>query len=319
MIIRNATIQDTTEMVALLKQSIGERLTPKTEEYFLWKHAKNPFGKSKMIVAVDNGKIIGLRTFMYWEWKSATEKVTAVRAVDTATDPAFQGKGIFRKLTLQAVDECKAEGTGIVFNSPNPVSMAGYLKMGWSVVGRLPLYVAVGSLLPASYATKKTEKLYSDFSIAEALQKLDKHWSLEKSTPYFHTPLRYDYLSWRYATCPVATYGAIIEPGSFGIIFRVKKMKKFMELRICELWTEVAPGAEKMAQKAIRKLIRHTRPALVSCAASPLFSDKKRPATFFGPFKKGPVITIRPLAKNNLNNFEQFSHWQPSLGSMELF
>ena len=99
----------------------------------------------------------------------------------------------------------------------------------------------------------------------------------------------------------------------------VNDMKKFMELRICELWTEVAPGAEKMAQKAIRKLIRHTRPALVSCAASPLFSDKKRPATFFGPFKKGPVITIRPLAKNNLNNFEQFSHWQPSLGSMELF
>ena len=92
-----------------------------------------------------------------------------------------------------------------------------------------------------------------------------------------------------------------------------------MELRICEAWTE-GKGNEPLAKTACKKLVRKLRPALMSCAASPLYSNgKKQIASLFGPFKKGPAITIRPLAKENLDNFDQFRHWQPSLGSMELF
>lgn len=319
MIVRQATIEDVPEMVALLKQSIGEALTPKTEAYFLWKHEQNPFGKSKMLVAVADDKIIGLRTFMHWSWVSKQEEVSAVRAVDTATDPAYQGKGIFKKLTLQVVDECKAAAIDMVFNSPNPVSQAGYLKMGWSTVGKLPLYIGIGSIIPTAFAREKIDKLYSQYSIETALEKLGEGWSLPSAENFLHTPLHYQYLTWRYRDCPVAKYGAVIEPGKFGFIFRLKKLKKFMELRVCEVWTENGDNNEALAQNAFKKLVRRIRPALVSCAASSLFSEKNQIAKLFGPFKKGPIITIRPLAKNNLNNFEGFKHWQPSLGSMELF
>ena len=61
----------------------------------------------------------------------------AVRAVDTATDPEFQGRGIFTRLTLEALDELAADGVDFVFNTPNARSRPGYLKMGWQVVGRL--------------------------------------------------------------------------------------------------------------------------------------------------------------------------------------
>lgn len=319
MIVRQSTSADLPQIVALLKQSIGEVLTPKTEAFFLWKHEKNPFGRSKVLLAIEDGRIVGLRAFMHWSWVSQKEHVTAVRAVDTATDPAFRGKGIFKKLTMQAVEECKAEGVGMIFNSPNPISMQGYLKMGWAQAGRLPLYVGFGSLLPRFYSTEIITGFYNTFSVATAIDKLDRNWSLEPGL-FLHTPIHYHYLSWRYRDCPVARYGAVIEPGKFGFIFRLKKLKRFMELRICEVWTEPGSKSDEPAKAAFKDLLKKTRPALVSCSASPLFlSGKKQIAKFFGPVKKGPVITIRPLAINNLNNFEQFNHWQPSLGSMELF
>ena len=65
----------------------------------------------------------------------------AVRAVDTATDPDYQGRGLFTRLTLQAIDELRAEGVDFVFNTPNDQSRPGYLKMGWQVVGTLPTHV----------------------------------------------------------------------------------------------------------------------------------------------------------------------------------
>jgi hypothetical protein len=208
----------------------------------------------------------------------------------------------------------------MVFNSPNPASRQGYLKMGWSTVGKLPLYIGIGSLIPRFFSDEKISVFYNEFSVESALKKLSSNWSLPKAEGFLHTPVDYNYLGWRYRDCPVAKYGAVIEPGKFGFVFRLKKLRKFMELRICEVWTEGGAGNSDPARAAFKKLARKIRPALISCAGSPLFlPGDKQVANFFGPFNKGPIITIRPLAKDNLNNFEQFSHWRPSLGSMELF
>lgn len=317
--ITEARKEDLPEMIALLKQSLGESLVPKSEEYFIWKHEQNPFGKSKILLAREDGKIVGLRAFMYWRWVSGSEDIVAVRAVDTATDPAYQGKGIFKKLTLQAVDECKKEGVGLVFNSPNPISMQGYLKMGWYLNGRMPIYIGPGSMAPRLFSEKIQEKIYSEFSTSKAFSSLDAGWNLKPADVLLHTPIHYNYLNWRYNTCPVVKYGAIVEKGKFGLVFRLKKINRFIELRICELWTEDENSA-KAARRALKRLVRKVRPAMVSCAPSPLFeNDNKRPLGLFGPFKKGPATTLRPLAKNKLNNFDQFYQWRPSIGAMELF
>lgn len=320
MTVRQSTIHDLPEIVALLKQSIGEVLTPKTETYFSWKHEQNPFGRSKVLLAIEDGKIVGLRAFMNWKWASADKEFAAIRAVDTATDPAFQGKGIFKKLTLQALDECKAEGVDMVFNTPNPISMQGYLKMGWRTIGRLPLKIGIASLLPRTYSVESINAIYDEYLVASELSKLKKDWALAPHPTLLNTPLTYKYIDWRYGNCPVARYGAIIEPGQFGFIFRIKKLNRFTELRICDSWTENDSTGAQQAKKALKKLVRKARPALVSSAVSPFFSAGNKEITrFFGPYKKGPVITIRPLATDNLNNFEQFNNWTPSLGSMELF
>lgn len=187
-------------MIELLKSSLGEGLVPKSEAYFTWKHLDNPFGKSHILLAKEGNDIIGLRAFMYWVWVSGNQSIRAVRAVDTATDPAHQGKGIFRKLTLQAVEECKQEGTGLVFNSPNPISMAGYLKMGWRQVGKMPILLGPGSVFPRFYHDADISSLLAAYPVDQAISFLkSKTWHEQESVPW-HTPLSHEYLYWRYHT-----------------------------------------------------------------------------------------------------------------------
>jgi len=314
-----ATSSDIPEIITVLKSSLGEGLLPKSAEYFIWKHIENPFGESKVLLAKENNEIIGVRAFMYWNWVCGKDEIKTVRAVDTATLPSHQGKGIFKKLTLQAVDECTKEATEFVFNSPNKISIIGYLKMGWYENGKLPIYINAGSLFPRIYSEKSVNNLLSIYSMQASLNQLNSDWAIKNSATHFHTAINKAFVKWRYQDCPVANYGAVIEPGVFGIVFRLKKVNKFIELRICELWTE-KNGGEKQAKQAYKKLIRNIRPAVVTCGISPLFQhEKKNPLGFFGPFKKGPTITLKTLASQQLNSFNQFKQWNPSMGSIELF
>ena len=56
--------------------------------------------------------------------------------------PAFQRRGIFRKLTLAAIEAAEQDDVDLIFNTPNPKSGAGYLKMGWQHVGEIGVLAA---------------------------------------------------------------------------------------------------------------------------------------------------------------------------------
>ena len=45
----SGTDEHTSQIVELLKITLGESLTKKTVEFWNWKHNENPFGKSKII------------------------------------------------------------------------------------------------------------------------------------------------------------------------------------------------------------------------------------------------------------------------------
>ena len=55
---------------------------------------------------------------------------------------AFQGRGIFSMLTRRALEDLRHEAD-LVFNTPNEKSLPGYLKMGWQVVGQVPIRVRI--------------------------------------------------------------------------------------------------------------------------------------------------------------------------------
>ena len=147
--IRTATDDDIPAVLALARRTLQwDGLDD--EAFFRWKHLEGPFGRSPMWVASVDGRVAGLRTFLRWRFTEADGRTRhAARAVDTATDPDFQGAGIFRRLTLHALEALPGLGVEFVFNTPNDKSLPGYLKIGWQVIGRAPVRVmptAIGSL-----------------------------------------------------------------------------------------------------------------------------------------------------------------------------
>jgi glycosyltransferase involved in cell wall biosynthesis len=136
--IRAATEDDRAAIIRLLGASLGWEGDARYDALYAWKHETNPFGPSPAWVVEDGGEVVAVRLFMRWEFVRGGRRLRAVRAVDTATHPSQQGKGLFTALTLHASEACRAEGVDFVFNTPNEQSRPGYLKMGWRQVGRLP-------------------------------------------------------------------------------------------------------------------------------------------------------------------------------------
>ena len=86
------TTADLPAILALARRSLGWNGDDDDEEFFRWKHLENPFGASPMWVACVGDRVVGFRTFLRWEFaRTDGAPVLAVRAVDTATDPDFQG------------------------------------------------------------------------------------------------------------------------------------------------------------------------------------------------------------------------------------
>src|SRR5262249_23570364 len=136
--IRPVEPADREAVLALLRASLGRDDDARFAELFAWKHDANAFGASPGWVAVADDRIIGLRVFMRWEFAGPGGAVVrAGRAVDTGTDPAWQGKGVFKALTMHGLSELERDGVDFIFNTPNANSLPGYLKMGWVDRGRL--------------------------------------------------------------------------------------------------------------------------------------------------------------------------------------
>ncbi len=139
-VVERAVPGDREAIVELAGRALGWDATGPHSELFAWKHEENPFGASPTWVARQGGRLVGVRTFMRWRLRNSDGRTaTMVRAVDTATDPATRGQGVFTRLTLTAIEELTTQGVSGVFNTPNDQSRPGYLKMGWASLGRIPI------------------------------------------------------------------------------------------------------------------------------------------------------------------------------------
>lgn len=304
MIIRSATPEDVPGIVELTKLSLGERLMPKSIEFWNWKHTFNPFGRSKVLLALDNEKIIGIRAFMAWSWKSENKTYSSVRAVDTATHPNYQGKGIFKKLTLQLVETCREAGVDFIFNTPNKSSKPGYLKMGWSSMGRMKVYVK-----PVIPFASRANDFDSTYLIKNTIP---YHQKFSNATARLATSVSEEYLNWRYGTNPNIRYYAFSDRAdspTYLTIFRLKPFRWGTEFRICDTFSQ-DNGFDHMYRNHLLEVIRSSGATVVTSTAG----MKIFPTI---PVRISPEITIRPLSFDY--DFLNFNFWKPSLGDLEVF
>ena len=263
--IRRARVDDFPSIVALARDSLG--WTDDDERFLSWKHLENPFGASPMWLALDGDRVVGFRAFLRWEFVIDGRAVRAVRAVDTATHPDYQGRGIFTRLTLAALDELGADRIELVFNTPNEKSRPGYLKMGWEEVGRLrvaamPTSPRCLAVLHTARASAGRWPLVTDSGepAGAVLQPSSDLVVLLASQPVVGIVTRRtpEFLAWRYGYEPlgyrVVHRGATLADGF--ATFRLRRRGQAVECVLCDV---VVPDSD---HRLVVEVVRRVRKAV---------------------------------------------------------
>jgi N-acetylglutamate synthase-like GNAT family acetyltransferase len=307
MTIRAAEEIDIPAIVALLKHSLGEGLMPKSEAYWRWKHVENPFGASPVLLAFENSRLVGVRAFMKWEWTDGQQVIKAVRAVDTATHPAFQGKGIFKKLTLDLVNSCQKQGVHFIFNTPNEQSRPGYLKMEWQNAGRMPVRFLIVNPLRNLFSSPVVKIAATDWLSQD--KGVDSYIPTVRNVS-LSTHYTTEYFKWRYGTVPVASYFVLQDSGNV-IFYRFKENKWGKELRVTD-WLGIAKGSRTIQSQLHRIAAKE---GARSITLSGLLIGVQGGIVL----SRGPRVTVRNLNYERFAALDNFKSWSPSLGDMELF
>jgi GNAT superfamily N-acetyltransferase len=323
--LRRATTDDFPRIVELARRALGWE--DDDAAFLTWKHLENPFGVSPMWVALAEDeageRVVGFRTFLRWEFvRGGGTVVRAVRAVDTATDPDHQGRGIFTRLTLRGLEELPSEGAQMVFNTPNDKSLPGYLKMGWTEVGQLATAIMPTSFhcfavlhtartaagrwpVPTELGSPAADAFTDDDGVREVLAtQPGSHKLRTRRTPEFY--------AWRYGFEPlgyrVIATGASLRDGF--AVFRRRRRGKALECVLCDV---VVPEGDERQVERLLDLVQKAAPSDYMIRLDPRRVTR-------GPFVRlprvGPVLTCRPLDESPA---PELTAWKLSMGDVELF
>ncbi len=289
--------EDLPAVLNLLRASLGESpLLQRTAELFQWKHIDNPFGRSVMLVAEVDDTVVGLRTFMQWQLDYGADIIRCGRAVDTATHPGYVRRGIFRRLTMEALDVARDIGIQLIFNTPNERSRAGYLTMGWSDVGPVRVLVRphptrllrgghkqfpnLDELVPMATPFESDSRLAAEIA----------DWGLADGSNHrgLRTPRSTSYLRWRFAGHPTARYGAVVRSAGTAVL-RANLRKGRSELVISDA---LGPNPTE----AIRSAVRISK-ADYDVAVFPPGSPGRRAARGAGMLTVPGIAALRLVAR----------------------
>jgi GNAT superfamily N-acetyltransferase len=333
--VRPYTDEDEGAVIDLLEASLGGGPAgERSREFFRWKHIDNPFGRSLMLVAEADDRLVGLRAFMRWRFRAGDREIRAVRAVDTATHPDYQGRGIFSRLTLQATEMLAGEAD-LVFNTPNDKSLPGYLKMGWKAVGKIPVAVRVrrpirfirglpGLKEPATSApgpavrtpiaaTALSDEAALSPLLAAAARSGDGRLATERTLPY---------LRWRYGSAPLLDYRALVQ-GDRGeptgvAIFRVRPRGRLWETTIAEV--VVRPGDRRTVRLLLHEVAAQADVDHMTCSF-PSGSAQAAGARrhLFVPSPGGLTFVVNVLEADQIPDPVVRASWALTLGDLEVF
>ena len=320
MIVRRASPEDRSRIIELCRASLGWKAGDPNERFFAWKHDDNSFGPSPAWVAEAEGRLLGLRAFLRWRFRDDDGAVLhAVRAVDTATHPDAQGRGIFTKLTLGALPDLREMGIDFVFNTPNDKSRPGYLKMGWGDVGKVPVGVRVarpssfravlGARVPAekwsqpsTVGLSAAEAFVDDVEVEALLAGVGRPRGITTDRDAAYLRWRFSFEPLHYRVVPV---GDSIRDGV--VVVRFRRRGAALEATVAELLTE-SPSSARSAVTAI--LQQSGADYAIAAGGRELVGGG------FVPAPLGPILTWKAVTRVGVPVPSELSL---AMGDVELF
>lgn len=325
---------DRSEVLALLTTTMaGGPTGERTADFFAWKHERNPFGPSLALVAEADDRIVGFRTFMRWRFVRNDRAVRAVRAVDTATHPAYQGRGIFTQLTRAALEAAAEHDVDLVFNTPNSQSLPGYRKMGWSPVGEVPIAIRVAR--PFAFARGLRHRTHGGGRapvppinlppLAGVLDDTAGVQALLDSAGQPSDRLRTDrdayYLHWRYAQIPDLDYRAIVHRVGGRLhglaIGRPRWRGRLVELTLSEV---IVPRgdratARRLLSTAATRGVDHVATYLAGWPTA----ERARRRTAYVNMPNQTMTLVARSVDPHVEVRTSLDEWALSLGDLEVF
>jgi GNAT superfamily N-acetyltransferase len=279
---------------------------------------------------------------MRWSYRTpAGQLFRAVRAVDTATHPAYQRRGIFSTLTRQAITDLTEEGVHFIFNTPNQRSLPGYLKLGWQVVATWPLYVK--PLRPVRMGIRRlglgagpppVEQFEAFFGpglvpwpvffdrYGEATGHLVDIWESRRTQAGLRTPRTLDYLQWRYGQHPHQTYGVCPYETPAGLagfaVVRPNVRYGWQEIVVTDIF--LAESSPQAGRSLLKNLAGQAKGdyLVAHFAEKTLEQTLLKQNGFFRLPRQGMTFTVRAL---NLPwpDIVDPGNWDLTLGDLEVF
>ena len=207
-----------------------------------------------------------------------------------------------------------------MFNTPNDKSRPGYLKMGWSQVGRVPVGVRVASVgalgrLARSRTAAAMWSEPSDLGVPapEFLADTDAVERLLSTCPAprgIATARSAAYLQWRYRFEPLryraVPLGDRVEDGA--LVVRFRRRGAALECAVCDVLAPVGRSVRPVVREVAR---RSGADHLIRCGGASIARDGFVPAP-----QLGPVLTWRPVARTGVPSLAELDL---TLGDVELF
>jgi len=311
--IRPYTDDDLDQVLDVLRDSLGETaLLRRTPELFRWKHVDNPFGRSIILLATEGDRIAGVRAFMRWDLRTPDgSSIRCVRAVDTATHPDFQRRGIFSKLTNAAVKAAVEDGVQMIFNTPNPRSGSGYLKMGWTEVGRIGVQIRPTIRMGARNADP--DRLPDPAGWLDPVTPASDLPTISRHSTGFRTRRDEAYLKWRFGSHPTARY-YMAGDGDSAAVLRPNVRNRRRELVLSDLLGDDVLGAAKAASKASKADYM----AGWFSSGSPERHASARIGLMPIPRMTALTLVCRPLVADLPHNPLALASWDLAMSDLEL-
>lgn len=316
-LVRRYTDEDMPAVLDVMRAALGEPPgLGRTPDLFAWKHLENPFGRSIMLVAEAEGRVAGFRAFMRWRLTMIDgQELSCVRAVDTATHPDFQRRGIFRSLTTAGIEAATDDGVDLIFNTPNDKSGAGYLSMGWSMVAPIGVMARPGSGLLRTGLLGSGERVWPEAQGHEtgsaiAAGILDPLLSGHRKG--LRTSRSREYYEWRFASHPTAQY-VVAGAEASAAVGRLNTRNGRLELVVSELAGSDAP-------RAVGRLIRDFKPDYTVGWFSQGTTERRlgyRSGLVPVPRVSSLTLVARPLRPLDVD-VADISSWDLAFGDLEL-
>lgn len=256
----------------------------RTLEHWNWEFKKNPDG-FKVLVAVDNERIIGHLGALHRKIRIGQEKALASLEVDGMTRPDYGHRGIFIALGKRLLSESEKDGFGILIGFPNENALPGHRKLNCIELFTPPVMVrplnfrniskklfanrflgflsgAFGRFLfRVVYRVKKAkiEENVTIKRISKFDERFDRFWenACSAHSIILHRDSRY--LNWRYAERPERLYEIFIaERDERVLAMAVVRVLEMFGLRNGAIVDILAlPNQENTAHSVLLKAMEH--------------------------------------------------------------